>query len=166
MANKIHKEVIQLDLVIGGNKARKELGQLESEMHDLNRERDKMIQQKKLLARSNKKNSVEYKKLTKSLQQNKRALATNALKQKALRKEIGLNGLTTKQLGQEIKTLNRLLANTTPGTAKWKQLNAQLQKAKRRMAELRGKAERTGLSLRKMADGFNRKNRMVAARGR
>ena len=72
------------------------------------------------------------------------------------RKEVGLVGMTYNELRKNASKLRAQLNNTVPGTEKWRSLKADLDIVDARMRELRGTAQSTGLSLGKLADGFNR----------
>ena len=101
------------------------------------------------LASEGKKNSAEYKALKKEQDQ----LNTSLYRQ---RLEGGRTALTYNELRQGASQLRRELNRTKPGTAEWKRLQADLQLTTARMKELRGTATETGLSIGKVADGFNR----------
>ena len=72
------------------------------------------------------------------------------------RKEVGLVGMTYNELRKNASKLRAQLNNTVPGTENWRSLKADLDIVDARMRELRGTAQSTGLSLGKLADGFNR----------
>ena len=101
------------------------------------------------LAGEGKKNSAEYKALKKRQDE----LNTSLYRQ---RLEAGRTALTYNELRQGASQLRRELNRTKPGTAEWKRLQADLKLTTERMKELRGTATETGLSLGKVADGFNR----------
>ena len=77
-------------------------------------------------------------------------------KARTLREEAGKTGYTYNELRQNAAKLRRELNNTVPGTEKWKQLQADLKIADARLKEVRASAQGTGISLGKLADGFNR----------
>ena len=95
------------------------------------------------------KESAEYKQMQATL---------DGLNQKYYeqRKEVGLVGMTYNELRKNASKLRAQLNNTVPGTEKWRSLKADLDIVDARMRELRGTAQSTGLSLGKLADGFNR----------
>ena len=101
------------------------------------------------LAKAGKKDTDEYKKMNTTLDElNKKA--------RKLREEAGKTGYTYNELRQNASKLRRELNNTVPGTEKWKQLQADLKIADARLKEVRASAQGTGISLGKLADGFNR----------
>ncbi|MBP3551832.1 MAG: phage tail tape measure protein [Bacteroidaceae bacterium] len=91
----------------------------------------------------------EYKQMNATLDElNKKA--------RVLRQEAGKTGYTYNELRQNAAKLRRELNNTVPGSEKWKQLQADLKIADARLKEVRASAQGTGISLGKLADGFNR----------
>ena len=96
-----------------------------------------------------KKNTKEYRELKK--QQD--ALNTSLYRQ---RLEAGRSALTYNELRQGASRLRRALNDLKPGTAEWKQYREELRLTQQRMRELQGTSTQTGLSLGKLADGFNR----------
>ena len=96
-----------------------------------------------------KKNSNEYK----ALKKQQDALNTSLYRQ---RLEAGSSALTYNELRQGASRLRRALNDLKPGTAEWKQYREELRLTQQRMKELQGTSTQTGLSLGKLADGFNR----------
>ena len=105
--------------------------------------------QMKKLEEEGSKNSKAYKELKKQHD----ALNTSLYRQ---RLEAGRTALTYNELRQGASQLRRAMNNVKPGTAEWKQLREELRLTQQRMKELKGTATETGLSLGKLADGFNR----------
>ena len=105
--------------------------------------------QMKKLEEEGSKNSKAYK----ELKARQDELNTSLYRQ---RLEAGRTALTYNELRQGANQLRRALNNTKPGTAEWKQLQKDLQLTNQRMKELKGTATETGLSIGKLADGFNR----------
>ena len=105
--------------------------------------------QMKKLEEEGSKNSKSYKELKKQHD----ALNTSLYRQ---RLEAGRTALTYNELRQGASQLRRAMNSVKPGTAEWKQLREELRLTQQRMKELSGTATETGLSLGKLADGFNR----------
>ncbi len=129
MAGDVKREKVQLDIQVGGNQAKKELGQLEEQARELNAQQKAIRTEKAKLNKENAEERAQIKKLEAQYRKNNKVLKENKDKQKALREQIGLTGLTVRQLNTHIKTLQYQLHNATPGTAAWKKYNAQLVKA-------------------------------------
>jgi TP901 family phage tail tape measure protein len=82
------------------------------------------------------------------------AMAKNKIQMEAMRKEAGLNSLSTKQLTALRTNLRRELSMALPGSEHYKKLEADLIAVNNRMKQLNGTAK--GLSFGKIADGFNK----------
>lgn len=134
-------EKAQLDIVINGNKAQKELGQLEQQARELRQEIKQLNKEDANYANQKKTLNAE--------------LAKNVARQKELRKEIGLNGLTMRQLNQEASRLRLVLNNLTPGTPEWKKYNNELKKVVARQKEVRQQTAHVDNSFRGLAGRFN-----------
>ncbi|CAM1357669.1 phage tail tape measure protein [Tenacibaculum halocynthiae] len=137
MAGKIHDEQLKVDIIINGNDAQKKLGKLQTAKRNLKRENDDLRKAKARLVAQGKKETKEFKRLTKQLSLNNIEIKENESKQKELRKELGLTGLTTRQLRSEQKRLKAVMSGFIPGTDKWREYNAELQKVDARLAEVR-----------------------------
>lgn len=107
------------------------------------------------LADAGKKNSAEYKALKKSQDELNRSLYSQRL-------EAGRTALTYNELRKGASQLRRAMNNVKPGTKEWKQYQAELLLTEQRMKELRNASTQTGLSIGKLADGFNRYAGMAA----
>lgn len=122
--------------------ARQKMIELEGQMKSANSELKK-------LAKQFGKNSAEYK-----AQEN----VIRKLKQQYddLFDQIGIGHLSLKELTNRQRELNAILRNLNPSLPQWKQYNQQLKDVNARIKELKGTATETGLSIGKLADGFNR----------
>ena len=76
--------------------------------------------------------------------------------------QIGIGHLSMKELANRQRELNAILRNLDPSLPEWKQYNQQLKEVNARIKELKGTATETGLSISKLADGFNRYAGMAA----
>jgi len=157
MAKTLKEEDLKLNVIINGDKAKKQLGDLEQESRTLaNTQKDLRTEMAKLSA-ANKKNTDEYKQLSAAYNTNNAAIQKNKQAQEELRKQIGLTGLTMSQLGTEAKKLRHLLANATPGTEQFKILQKQYTDVSNRINEVSGRSRQSAMSFDKW------KNSMLAA---
>ena len=133
---------VQLEIVVQQDKARQKMLKLEKDMKDANRELGRL---KKQFGE----NSAEYK---------SQAAVVRNLKQQYddLFNEIGIGKLSLRELANRQRELNAILRNLDPSLPEWKRYNQQLKEVNARIKELRGTATETGLSIGKVADGFNR----------
>ena len=133
---------VQLEIVVQQDQARQQMIELEGQMRSANREL-------KSIKKQFGENSAEYK-----AQQE----VVRKLKQQYddLFNEIGIGRLSLRELANRQRELNAILRNLDPSLPEWKQYNEQLKEVNARIKELRGNATQTGLSIGKLADGFNR----------
>lgn len=108
-------ETVSITLKIEGEKARNELAILEKESRSL----EKALKEVP-------KGSAEWAELNKQIN-------ANTASQTKLRSEIGLTGLTYKQLQTEVKTLTREISKMTPGTDDFISKSKQLKEVEERM---------------------------------
>ena len=115
----VRTDEVQLRVTINGSAAKKELAALDQEAYQL---REKM--------KSLKKGTEEY------IAANNRLTEVEG-RMASLRKEIGLNGLTLKQLNAELKRLNMIKQHLTPGTKAFNDLDAEVRRVQARITQVR-----------------------------
>jgi hypothetical protein len=113
----------QLDVIINGDPARLKLSELSKEASTLKKEINS--------AKDEMERSVKLDKL--------KAVETEM---ESLRHEIGLAGMSMKELGQRSTQLKTILANLKPGTTDFKNYKKELQDVKARQDELRGSSSK------------------------
>lgn len=124
MAKTIRDEDIRLSIIVNGNQAQKEIYELDKANRKLVESNQDIKKEMLSLSKQGKKQSDEYKKLTKSLNQNNAALEVNKLKIKELEGTIGIANLTLAQLRRRTKEVQVALVNMTPGSAQFKAYSA------------------------------------------
>lgn len=127
----------------------------QTKLDETKRQLEQVTAEMKKLSDEGKKNSAEYKALKKSQDDLNRSLYSQRL-------EVGRTALSYNELRKGASGLRRAMNNLQPGTDEWKRYRAELQLTEQRMKELRGESTETGLSLGKLADGFNRYAGMAA----
>lgn len=140
---------VQLEILVKQDTARSKMVELEQSMKNARTELKQLEKQFGKDSELYKKKEAEIKELRKQYDD--------------LFSEIGIGKLSLKELGNRQRELNAILRNLDPSLPEWKQYNEQLKQVNARIAELRGKARDTGLSLSKLSDGFNRYAGMAAA---
>ena len=134
---KLTDDTLKLNIDINGNKAKKELAAMEQGTRNLKEtNKDLRLEMQKMEAQG-KKNTTEYKALQNQFKANALSIKQNDVAMNKLRKELGLTGLTVKQLSQEQRRLKAAMDNTTPGTAAWKKYKNELEAVNKRQGELR-----------------------------
>ena len=139
---------VQLEIVVQQDSARQRMIELEGSIRNANRELNKIRKQFG-------ENSQQYQ---------AQAQVVRNLKQQYddLFDQIGIGHLSMKELANRQRELNAILRNLDPSLPEWKQYNQQLKEVNARIKELKGTATETGLSISKLADGFNRYAGMAA----
>lgn len=132
----------QLEIIIKNDESRKRLRELEESTTKLTREM-------KTLEKQGKKDTAEWK-------EKEAAIKRNRAEMDQLTKAIGLTGLTMKELRRRQAELNLILSQMDPRLPEYKQLQQQLSAVTARVNELKGGANAAGISMKGMADGFNR----------
>ncbi|NYJ27502.1 hypothetical protein [Allomuricauda sp. ARW1Y1] len=137
MGKKIVDETLKFEVIINGDKAKKEYGQLDRATKKLVDRNDELEKQAKKLERSRKDNKEAIKKLRDEIEKNNKTIQSNESRMKQLTKEIGLNNLSMRDLGKEARRLSGIMSNLDPESPKWAELNKELKVVKGRMSELR-----------------------------
>ena len=163
MGKKLRDEDLVLNVVINGDKAKKELGDLEQSTRELKNTNKDLRAEKEKLKRAGKEESDRYKEITALISQNNKTIKTNEARMNELRSEMGASGMTMKQLRREAKRLQSLLDDATYGTDNWRKYRAELDKVEAQMGKVKAKGKGMKATLGKIADGFNRFSVMGAA---
>ncbi len=156
MAKTISDEQMKLTVIINGNEAQKQLSDLEKSTRKLNEENKGLLLQKKLLEKQGQKDTDAYRALTRAIKDNNAEVTANKNKMKELQDQLGLTGLTLKQLSDKALALKLALRNTIPGSEMNQKYAAELKGIQDRINEVSGKAKDAKLSIGSLADGFNR----------
>lgn len=156
MGNKLRDEDLQLNIIVNGDKAQKELGELEKSTRELTNRNKELRMEKEKLIRAGKQETEQYKTLEAEIKENNKAIKTNETRMVELRKQLGLTGLTLRQLRSEQLRLKRILDSTTPNTPQWKMYRTELSKVEAQIAKVSASSRTMQLSMRQLADGVNR----------
>lgn len=156
MAKTITDEQMKLSIIINGDSAQKELFDLEKSTRALTESNKGLLLQKKLLEKQGAKDTAEYKNLTATIKANTAEINANKTKMSELQKEIGITGLTMKQLSDKAHILRMSLLNAIPGSDAYKKYQTELDQVNNRLSELKGKSGTAKMSIGSLADSFNR----------
>ena len=156
MARTITDEEIKLSIIINGNPAQKQLLDLEKATRKLTEENKGLYLERKRLEAQGQKDSEQYKKLTADIKANNLAIDSNKIAMKELQNQIGITGLTMKQLTDKAHLLKMTLRNLIPGSADYKRYQEELSQVSARIGELNGRSAQAGFSIGSLADKFNR----------
>lgn len=163
MAKTIRDEDLRLNIIINGDDGRKQIGELERALHDINAKLETLHEKRKKLERQGKQDTQAYRTL--SAQIGKAEKAANGYQEKlaALHRQQSINTMTLSELTSHINRVRTQLSKVDPGTPLWKQLNAELKKSSARLAELRAQAKVTGGTICTMAERVNRYIGLITA---
>src|SRR5690606_32344576 len=100
MAGKVTREKLQVDVIINGNEAQAELYKLEKRQREINTTNKELRAEKAKLIAQGQKESQAYKNVTAEISKNNAELKANKLNMSNLQKQIGVTGLTMRQLNQ------------------------------------------------------------------
>ena len=147
MAKRLTDETLRMDIVLNGNEAQKQLGDLQQAQRNLRKENEEIRKQKAKMIAQGKKETEAYKNLAKQLTENNKAIKANSKEQTALRKEMGLAALTTRQLAQEEKRLKAIMGSFSPNTPQWNKYNKELQEVVARKKEVNAQMRSTSKAM-------------------
>ena len=139
----------QLEIVIKNDDSRRRIRELEEDSRSLTKEM-------KQLEKQGKKDTAEWHAKAAALKRNKYELD-------GLVNQIGLTGLSMKELKKRQGELNAIMNAMDPRTPEYKKLQVQLDAVNGRMRELKTKSQSAGTSLNNMANGFNKYFGMATA---
>jgi len=132
----LKEDRVNLVITINGDQGRKELNELDKSAYQL---RDKL---------------KDLKKGTKEYAETQAELKKVEERMQELRNKIGLTGLTTRQLNDELRKLMLVRPHLTPGTQAFNENEAAIRKVKSRLVELNEGIKVTGTVWAKMKDEF------------
>ena len=164
MAGRINDETLALHLSVdGGDKARKEMNDLNRAIQDTKASIEGLTQKQKKLEAQGKKDSAAYKAVTKEIEKKNRVLAESQTKLAALERQQSVNSMTISELNQRISRLNATLSKIDPRAPEWKKVNDELKKAKTRVKELREQSKATGGVFQNLMSTANKYVNLIAA---
>lgn len=145
MAKKLTEDELKWILSIDATKAQQELRSLNKDNNKLNASNKELKERMVELIATGKKESEEYKNLSKEVEKNNTAIDKNKAKIKALEGTMGVGTLTMSQLRKQARDLQCQLDNTSQAThpEEWNKLNQNLLNVRSRMDELKTAGKKT-----------------------
>ena len=140
---KIKSEILNLDIVVNGNKIRKEMLDLKESIEAGKRKVDELNKALK----KEKEGSDKYKSIKREIDALNASITASEKKYAGLEKQIPLTEKTIAELRKEIALTRDALAKAVPGTENWKRLNDQLKEQRTRLKQLTTQAEATDKSM-------------------
>jgi len=155
MAKKLRDEDLVLNIIVNGNKGKKEIGELERSIRDTSRSIKKLEKDQQALRKENKQDTEEFKALTAAINEKQKSIRLAEARITQLRQGMKLTEMSTTDLKRELLRLNAAFGAATPGTENYQKLGAQVDAVKARLAELRAGATTTGSNISNLANRFN-----------
>lgn len=140
---KLTDDILKWTLDIDGNPARKELTEVSNATNKLERDNRALATEMAKLEAHGKKGGEEWKKYDAQIKANNVTIAANQKKMEGLRKEVGLNNLSARELRKEMSSLKRQFDGMDPGIPKYKELRGQWEAMNSRLNQLKGGVEST-----------------------
>lgn len=156
MAKTILDEQMRLTVVINGNEAQKELYGLEKRNRELNASTKALRAEKSKLAAQGKQNTQEYKNITAEIKKNTTEVKANKARMGELQKQLGVTGLTVRQLKSRASELRLQLQNMVPGSAQYKKLEAELKQVNTQIQKVSLNSRAAESSLSRLGNTFNK----------
>lgn len=163
MAKRIVDEEMRFSIIVNGNKAQKELFELEKSTRNLTQKNKDLRAERARLVSQGKKDSNAYRELSAEIRKNNTVIKSNKARMSELQKEIGITGLTIGQLRNKATQLRLALKNMIPGSSDYKRYIKDLKEVTAQMDKLRAQSRVTKLSISSIANGFNKYAAMGAS---
>ena len=156
MGKTLKEEDLRLNIIVNGDPARKEIGQLTRSTKDLRSENGRLLAEQKKLTAAGSENKTRIAEITATIKKNNETIKANEVRTKQLRSEMKVTSMTTAELSQRHAELRNAMRNIVPGTPQWKQLRNELQAVTGRMAQLRTETTATEGVMCRMASNVNK----------
>lgn len=144
MGKKISEDEIKWILSVNSTQAQQEIRSLEKANKDLKKSNKALTEEQVKLIAAGKKESEEFRNISKEIKKNNSILNQNTGKIKDLEKSMGLTSLTMNQLRRKAKELQRQLSDTSKQTnpEEYSQLERELGAVRDRMDEVQSSSNR------------------------
>lgn len=156
MGKNLKEEDLRLNIIVNGDPARKEIGQLTRSTKDLRSENGRLLAEQKKLRAEGGENKARIAEITATIKKNSETIKANEARTKQLRSEMKVTSMTTAELSQRHAELRNAMRNVVPGTPQWKLLRNELQAVTGRMAQLRTETAVTEGVMCRMATNVNK----------
>ena len=151
MASRLKEEDLRLNIIVNGDKGRKEILDLETAVKGAERSLKRLRTEAKAMEASGKTGTEEYKRTTEAIRSQSDALSQNRERLNFLRRQIDVNKMTLAELQKNIRATSAALRSAVPGTENWRRLNEELQRLNSRQQELRSGATATATAMQSLS---------------
>jgi len=150
MGKRLKDEDLVLNIIVNGDKGKKEMLKLQRNVRDMNLELGRLRKTEKQMRLEGKQSTQEYKNLRAAIKQKTQAVELANSRIIELRKGMDLTRMSVVDLRKEMARLSKLRNITTPNTKAWHAFDQQLKKVKNRYGEVQGAQQATASSFKKM----------------
>lgn len=133
---KIKEESLRLNIIINGDKARKQIADYEKGLDVLTRAQKRLTETRDRLAAAGKTETQQYRETEIAIKENAAAITDYNRKLENMRKGMPLTSMTLQELRKHAGQTRAALAKAVPGTENFTRLSNELQATKARMMEL------------------------------
>lgn len=133
---KIKEESLRLNIIINGDKARKQIADYEKGLDVLTRAQKRLTETRDRLAAAGKTETQQYREVEIAIKENAAAITDYNRKLENMRKGMPLTSMTLQELRKHAGQTRAALAKAVPGTENFTRLSNELQATKARMMEL------------------------------
>lgn len=141
---KLRDEDLVLNIIVNGDRGRKEILDLEKAIKSTNRELRQLEKERESLLQQGKKETAEYKAVTAAINLKNSALDKARGRLAQLRQGMDLSTMSVSDLRREMTRLTKLRNIANPLTDEWKRHDDQLSKVRDRYNQLTGRAGMLG----------------------
>ena len=133
---KIKEESLRLNIIINGDKARKQIADYEKGLDVLTRAQKRLTETRDRLAAAGKTETQQYRETEIAIKENAAAITDYNRKLENMRKGMPLTSMTLQELRKHAGQTRAALSKAVPGTENFTRLSNELQATKARMMEL------------------------------
>lgn len=133
---KIKEESLRLNIIINGDKARKQIADYEKGLDVLTRAQKRLTETRDRLAAAGKTETQQYRETETAIKENAAAITDYNRKLENMRKGMPLTSMTLQELRKHAGQTRAALSKAVPGTENFTRLSNELQATKARMMEL------------------------------
>ncbi|MUP44910.1 hypothetical protein E0K83_04010 [Gramella sp. BOM4] len=155
MSKRITDEQLNVEMSINGvNKTQSEISKVQKSIRGLKNENEDLAAAKRKLLAEGKRESDQYKELTKKQRENRVEIDKLEKKSRDLQKTLGLTGMTMRQLEKNQKSLRSQMKQFVPNTPEWDKLNRELKETDKRLNSVRKEMGQTAGVMGRMQKTF------------
>lgn len=165
MGKKLREEDLVLNIIVNGDRGRKEINQLERSIIDSRAAISKLAAEQKKLEKQGKADSAQYAANKTAIDRYNASIKTAEERVALLRKGMKLEEMSISDLQKKLAQLTRVRNASIPGSEQWVKASNEIKVIADRLVTLKKKSADTNLSVCKMAEGVNKYIGLLSAGG-